>query len=181
MAAFDSPPRVFVDAFAARVLPASAIEVGSSARVLDRDAFGTLTFAEGAAPAAIDTPFDLASLTKVIATTTALMRLIGRGAVRLDDRIAGFFEEWRGQDREDVTVADLLEHASGLAARLIDPPGSGRREFEHDISIMRLEYVPRTRSVYSDLGFILLGFLAADELEAAVSPFSRTAEPLTFH
>ena len=59
-------------------------------------------------------------------------------------------------------MQDLLEHASGLAARLVDPPPESRREFEHDICTLRLEYPPRSRSIYSDLGFILLGFLAAD-------------------
>jgi len=59
-------------------------------------------------------------------------------------------------------VEDLLEHAAGVAARLVDPPPSSRREFEHEICGLPLEYPPRTKSIYSDLGFILLGFLAAD-------------------
>jgi CubicO group peptidase (beta-lactamase class C family) len=186
MAPFDSARRVIVDAIAARVFPAAVIEVGTSERVLDAQAFGTLTFAEGAPAAEIRTPFDLASLTKVIATTSAVMQLVAQGTLRLDEPIARFFDEWRGEDRQDVTIVDLLEHASGLAARLVDPPGSGRREFEHDISTMRLEYLPRTRSIYSDLGFILLGFIVADQLEPAtlesvVSGFSRTEDPLTFN
>ena len=90
------------------------------------------------------------------------MQLVDRGAVALDERVAACFPEWTGDDRAAVTVADLLEHASGLAARLLDLPPDGRREFEHDICTMPLEYQPRTRSIYSDLGFILLGFLAAD-------------------
>jgi serine-type D-Ala-D-Ala carboxypeptidase len=186
MAAFDRAYRVITDAIAARVFPAAVLDVGSSERALDRRAFGTLSFAEGAAATDVHTPFDLASLTKVVATTTALMELVGRGLVRLDDPVADFFGEWLGDDRRDVTVVDLLEHASGLAARLVDPPGSGRREFEHDISTMPLEYEPRSRSVYSDLGFILLGFLAADRLEpatldAVVSGFSGIGGPLTFN
>jgi CubicO group peptidase (beta-lactamase class C family) len=61
-----------------------------------------------------------------------------------------------------VTVRDLLEHTSGLSARLVDAPPKSRREFEHEICRMPLEYVPRTQAIYSDLDFILLGFLAAD-------------------
>ena len=57
-----------------------------------------------------------------------------------------------------VTVRDLLEHASGLPARLVDAPPATRREFEHEICTMPLEYAPRSASIYSDLGFILLGF-----------------------
>ena len=121
-----------------------------------------MTFDAGAPPARLDTPFDLASLTKVIATTTVLMELVRTGRARLDDPISEVFHEWRGADREGVTVRDLLEHASGLAARLVDAPPKSRREFEHDICRMPLEYPPRTESIYSDLDFILLGFLAAD-------------------
>ena len=134
------------------MFPAATAEAGSSAGPIWSEAFGT----------DLDTPFDLASLTKVIATTTVVMELVRTSAVRLEDRVSDFFDEWRGVDREAVTVRDLLEHASGLSARLLDAPPEGRREFEHDICTMPLEYSPRTQSIYSDLGFILLGFLAAD-------------------
>lgn len=161
-ASIDDARRVIAAAIAARVFPAATIEVGESAGVLWRDALGTLTFDAGASPADADTPFDLASLTKVIATTTVVMELVALGALRLDERVSTCFQDWRGADREPVTVRDLLEHTSGLPARLVDAPPAGRRELEHDIGVTPLEYVPRTRSIYSDLGFILLGFLAAD-------------------
>ena len=155
--------RLIIDAaIRGGVFPAAAIEVGDSASPIWTDARGTLTFDVASAPAGIDTPFDLASLTKVIATATVIMDLIRTGALRLDERVSSFFVDWRGADRDTVTVQDLLEHASGLSARLLDPPPAARREFEHDIGTMPLEYAPRSRSVYSDLGFILLGFLAAD-------------------
>ncbi len=153
---------MLVAAIAARVFPAAVADVGSSAGVLWREAVGSLTFAAESEPVTQATPFDLASLTKVIATTTVVMDLVDATALRLDEPIADAFPEWRGADRESVSVRDLLEHASGLPARLIDPPPEGRREFEHDICTMPLEYEPRTRSIYSDLGFILLGMLAAD-------------------
>jgi CubicO group peptidase (beta-lactamase class C family) len=162
MSGFDSAAGVLRDAIAARVFPAAAAEVGSSGGVLWQQAFGTLTFDEAAAPAEIDTPFDLASLTKVIATATGIMRLVHDRALRLDEPVASLVDEWRGADRAAVTVRDLLEHASGLAARLVDPPGEGRREFEHDICTMKLECAPRSKSIYSDLGFILLGFIVVD-------------------
>jgi CubicO group peptidase (beta-lactamase class C family) len=149
-------------AIGAGTAPAAAIEVGSSSRVMWTDAFGTMTFDPGSPRAAAGTIFDLASLTKPIATTTVLMALVRAGSVSLDEPVAAFFEDWRGVDREMVTVADLLEHASGLPARLVDRPPATRREFEHEIGTIALEYAPRTRSIYSDLGFILLGFLAAD-------------------
>jgi CubicO group peptidase (beta-lactamase class C family) len=158
----EAARRVVRDAIDARVFPAAAADVGDSTGTMMREAFGTLTFDAGSARTSIDTPFDLASLTKVIATTTLLMRLVTERTVGLDDPVSAFFEEWRGNDREAVAVRDLLEHASGLPARLVDAPPRGRREFEHEICTMPLEYSPRTRSIYSDLGFILLGFIAAD-------------------
>ncbi|HXI31205.1 MAG TPA: serine hydrolase domain-containing protein [Vicinamibacterales bacterium] len=158
----DDARAVIERAVGARVFPAAAIEVGSRDGAIWSEGHGTLTFDANAAPVTDATIFDLASLTKPIATTTVLMELVRAQAVSLDAPVAGFFDDWRGVDREQVTVRDLLEHASGLPARLVDLPPGTRREFEHEIGAIRLEYEPRTRSVYSDLGFILLGFLAAD-------------------
>ena len=175
------------DGLASAVFPAAAIEVGSSAEILASEAFGRLTFEPADPHTRPDTMFDLASLTKVIATTTVLMDLVRSGTVRLDEPLSAFFSEWRGRDREAVSVRDALEHTAGLPARLLDPPPRGRREFEHDICATALEYGPRSRSVYSDLGFILLGFLAADRGGAALDElFDRSAirpnaAALTFH
>jgi CubicO group peptidase (beta-lactamase class C family) len=161
---------VLEDALSSRVFPAATVDVGSSDESLWQDALDT----------PLDTPFDLASLTKPIATTTIVMDLVNKGVVGLDEPLAPSVAEWRGVDRSDVTVRDLLEHASGLAARLVDAPPIGRREFEHDICSMPLEYAPRTRSIYSDLGFILLGFLAADRGRATLdAQFARIVDPLT--
>jgi CubicO group peptidase (beta-lactamase class C family) len=152
-----------------RIFPAAAAEVGDAAGVLWRQTFGRLTFDADAPATTEHTVFDLASLAKPIATTTIVMGLVGANAVALHDKIAAFFEDWRGVDRETVTIQDLLEHAGGLPARLVDAPPGTRREFEHDICTIRLEYEPRRRALYSDLGFILLGFLAADVGQATLA------------
>ena len=107
------------------------------------------------------------------------MELTRTGRVGLDDPVARFFADWRSADRERITVGDLLEHASGLAARLIDAPPGSRREFEYEICRMPLESAPRSKTIYSDLGFILLGFLAADVGGAALSDLlDRIISPL---
>jgi CubicO group peptidase (beta-lactamase class C family) len=144
---------VLLRAVDAGVFPAATVDAGDSSGSLWQDALGT----------AFDTPFDLASLTKPIAVGSLLMRLVGDGRVALDHLVRDSFREWAGHDRESVTIRDLLEHASGLPARLVDAPPASRREFEHEICTIRLEYAPRSQSIYSDLGFILLGFLAADK------------------
>ena len=176
--AVDDARRLIAAAVTAGVFPAATIEAGDSTAVLWSDAFGASN---------LHTPFDLASLTKVVATTTVIMELVRSSALGLEAPVSEFFEDWRGADREAVTVRDLLEHASGLPARLVDAPPATRREFEHDICATPLEYAPRTHSIYSDLGFILLGFIAADRGGAPLARLfdrirSRIDErdPLTF-
>jgi len=169
MMPFDAAARVIEAAIEARVFPAAVAEVGANRGVLWRTAFGRLTFDAESAPTTIDTPFDLASLTKVMATTSVVVQLMSSGTLRLGEAVSAAFREWRGPDRESVTVRDLLEHASGLPARLVDAPPMGRREFEHEICTMPLEYEPRSRAMYSDLGFILLGFLAEDRGGASLA------------
>ncbi len=165
--AVGSARRILADAIESRVFPGTAAEAGSSGGPLWQEALGRRTFGgEGSVDAT--TPFDLSSLTKPIATAGVAMRLVHDGRLSLDDRLEESFGEWRGADREGVTVRDLLEHASGLPARLVDAPPSLRREFEHEICMTPLEYTPRARSIYSDLGFILLGFLLADRAGAGL-------------
>lgn len=159
MARSGEAVRVLEHARADRIFPAAAVEVGDAAGPLWQEALGTRSFEDHAA-IDLNTPFDLASLTKVIATATVIMRALEANQLSLEDRVTRLFGEWRGVDRERVTIRDLLEHTSGLSARLVDAAPEGRREFEHEICTMRLEYASRTRSIYSDLGFILLGFAA---------------------
>src|SRR5712692_2246982 len=112
--ALDDARGVIDRAIADRVFPAATMEVGRSDRALWGHASGTLSFDETASAATIDTPFDLASLTKPVATTTVLMELVRAESVRLGDAVRWLFDDWRGLDRETVTIRDLLEHASGL-------------------------------------------------------------------
>jgi CubicO group peptidase (beta-lactamase class C family) len=157
------PARAILEAAIDRhCFPAAVVEVGSAQGVCWRDAFGRLTFAADAAAATPGTIFDLASLTKPLVTTSLALHLAATRHLDLDLRLADASADWRGTDRDAVTVRDLLEHASGLPARLIDRAPRGRREFEHEIGAIALEYPPRTRSIYSDLGFILLGFIVED-------------------
>ena len=155
----DDASRLIEGAIERRVFPSAVAEAGSSARVIWRAPFGRLTFDQDAANTTETTIFDLASLTKAMATATLAIDLMRSGRLRLDERIATAFAEWRGWDRESTTVRDFLEHASGLPARLVDRPPQTRREFEHEICTIRLEYTLRTQSIYSDLDFILLAFL----------------------
>jgi CubicO group peptidase (beta-lactamase class C family) len=188
MTAFPAVARLVGEAIASRVTPGAAIEVGRTSGPLWREAFGRLTYDPDSSATRPDTIFDLASLTKVIATAPLLMRAVDQGRVRLGDPVRSYLRLWRGADREDVTVRDLAAHCSGLTAYLpFFRDHSGRVEFEAAISTMALEYAPRTRSIYSDLGYILLGFILEDvfgrglaDLFAEFAP-QVTSEPLLFN
>jgi CubicO group peptidase (beta-lactamase class C family) len=146
-----------------RAFPAAVVEVGTGGEMLWRKAFGRLDYGPEAAPTQNSTVFDLASLTKVIATTSLVMRLIDRGTLALNDPIRKWIPEWRGKDREDVTLQSLLTHSSGLTAWLpFYRDHTGRQEFQHAICSLPLEYPPDTQAIYSDLGFMLLGFIVED-------------------
>ena len=162
MSGFAAAVRILDNAVDAGAFPAAVAEVGAASGCLWRHATGRLTCAADSLPATADTVFDLASLTKVIATTTLAMRHVDAGLTPLELPIAAALRTWRGTDRERVTVRDLLEHASGLTAHLpFYRDHVGRAEFEPAICRLPLEYEPRSQSVYSDLGFILLGFILA--------------------
>ena len=172
----------------ARAFPAAVIEVGNAARPLWRKAFGRVTFEATAAPATEETIFDLASLTKVLATTALVMQRLERGSIGLDDPLTRHLGAWQGADRAAVTIRDLLSHCGGLPGYVPVFRGhTGRAEFERAICGMPLDYPPRTTAVYSDLGFILLGFVIDDEMTLSTRRFDvmrsqmGVVEPLQFN
>jgi CubicO group peptidase (beta-lactamase class C family) len=160
---FDRASAILLDGILEGAFPAAAAEVGRAEGLSWRRAFGTLTFDADSPETSHDTIFDLASLTKVIATTTLAMRAIGDGLLTLDDRVASHLPEWRGSDRAEVSIRDLLAHASGLPAYLpFFRNHTGRVEFQPAICETPLEYAPGSQAIYSDLGFMLLGFILED-------------------
>ena len=156
--------------------PAAVVEVGDATARRWRDAFGRLTFDSGAPPASADTIFDLASLTKVMSTAPLMAQLVERGVLDLDDLVSQHVDGWRTSDRIDVTLRDLLSHSAGLPAWLpLFRKHRGDLAFERAICDTPLDHAPRTKSIYSDLGFILLGVILgrgaplADRFAALVS------------
>jgi CubicO group peptidase (beta-lactamase class C family) len=147
-------------ALAGGAFPAAVAEVGTSTHPVWRQAFGRLSRAPGALPAREDTLFDLASLTKVLSTTPLVTRLVERGALDFDDPIARHVPAWHDRGATPVTIRDLLSHSAGLPAYLpLFREHSGPAALERAICALPPAYVPRTTAIYSDLGFLLLGFL----------------------
>ena len=137
--------------------PGAIAIVGTHSGILAQHAVGTLDWRESASPDA-RTLWDLASLTKVVALTGAATILTERGKLDLDAPVQRYLPEWRGGDKERVTVRHLLTHSSGLPSwrplykEASSPEGALRLVLE-----TALDTAPGARMVYSDLGAILLG------------------------
>jgi CubicO group peptidase (beta-lactamase class C family) len=139
--------------------PGAALVVGRRDTVLFAKGYGRLTWAAAAAPVrAESTLYDLASLTKVLVTTTAVMLLVDRGRVVLDAPVARYVPEFAGPETDGITVRHLLAHTSGLRASLPlhrDAPDSSAA------LAMALAATPiaspGTRVIYSDVNAIILG------------------------
>lgn len=141
------------------VFPGIVIEAGRTNAPLFTFAAGAQTYDRHAARVDDRTIYDLASLTKVIGTAALMAGEIASGRMRLNDRVRHWIASWTGEDRQSVTVRDLLEHASGLPGhRPYYKTRHGRASFEIAICEEPLEYSPRSKSIYSDPGFMLLGF-----------------------
>ncbi len=159
-----------------RVFPGAAAEVGTSAGVRWREVAGATHYDARGALVDERTVYDLASLTKVIATTSIALRLVDAGRLDLERRIAAVVPRWNGNDRSGVSVADLLEHASGLPDwRPLFRSARGVEAFVAAIATTPLSYPPRSTSVYSDLGFILLGHVLEHLGEAGLDVLTASA------
>jgi CubicO group peptidase (beta-lactamase class C family) len=109
-----------------------------------------------------DTVFDLASLTKVVATTTVTLALIGRGALGLDDPVTGYLPRFAAGRPAPVTVRHLLTHTAGLpGSRKFYQWCGSREELLDDLYLTPLDAPPGSRVAYSDPGFMVLGELVA--------------------
>jgi CubicO group peptidase (beta-lactamase class C family) len=160
MARFDAARHVLERAIADRAFPGAIVEVGTDRDVLWRFATGALTYDDGASAVRDDTVYDLASLTKVLSTGALLMREIERGAIALDDMLPRLLPGCRNPALAAITVEDVLAHCAGFPAyRPFYRTLQGEDAFEAGVCATPLEYVPRTQSIYSDLGFMLLGIV----------------------
>ena len=141
--------------------PGASVVVGRRGAAVWQKGFGKLSWEKGSAAVTADrTIYDLASLTKVVGTTTALMILYDQGKVHLDDPVYKYIPAFSGGDKNKVTLRMLLEHRSGLPAgrdlwRIAHTP----QEARDSVIATPLVYEPNTRYVYSDLGADMLAFV----------------------
>lgn len=186
-------------AIGAGAFPGAVLVVAKAGEIVHHAAYGSRSLEPARAPMAPDTVFDLASLTKPLATTTAVMLLIRDGRLRLDDRIARFLPNFGVHGKTPITIRQLLAHCSGLPAwqpywkEIVKLGKHGRPNLvashaAHDMMLElihreRLEHPPGTKAVYSDLGFMLLGEIVELLSQTTLDRFCRDRifRPLGLH
>jgi uncharacterized protein YbbC (DUF1343 family)/CubicO group peptidase (beta-lactamase class C family) len=138
--------------------PGAVVLVGHKGKVVWRKAYGNRSIAPQKEAMTVDTIFDLASLTKIVATTTSVMILVERGRIRLQDSITNYIPELKGEGRERITIELLLTHRSGYAPDFdLGVKWTGYDAMLEQLYKEPLRNPPGARFVYSDIGMIVLG------------------------
>jgi len=145
-------------AIARRELPGAVVLVGRGDDIIYHHAFGDRAVEPAREAMTEDTIFDVASLTKVVATTTSVMQLVEQGSIRLNDRVTQFIPEFGKNGKSDITIRQLLTHTSGLAPDLpLEVEFSGSDEAIRRAIELPPGAPPGQRFIYSDINFFVLG------------------------
>jgi serine-type D-Ala-D-Ala carboxypeptidase len=179
----------FNDAAAQGVIPGATVAVRVGADIAFEGAFGNRALIPQPDPMRLETVFDLSSLTKPLATTVAVMMLARDGKLRLDDRVTRFFHNFGVHGKNAVTFRHLLAHCSGLAAwrpyyqRVAEIEKAGRVNFMasygakefifEEIHRDKPEAAAGSKTIYSDLNFIVLGETVEKLAVTALNRFCR--------
>jgi len=152
--------KIVEDAIHDGEIPGAVLLVSHDGVAVYRKALGSRSLEPRREPMTLDTIFDLASLTKVVATTTAVMQMVQKGELRDNDPVAKYIPEFAQNGKEDITIRELLTHHSGLARDLdLSQPWEGRD------TALRMAFEgkpvdpPGSKFLYSDVNFIVLGAL----------------------
>ena len=141
-------------------IPGGVVLIGHNGKVVYRKAYGMRSLEPGREAMTVDTIFDLASLTKSIATATSVMKLVQEGKVRLNEPVAAYLPEFAKNGKSDITVRELLTHFSGLTEDLdLKTEWKGRDTAYQMVMDQKPAFPPGSRFLYSDINFETLGFL----------------------
>src|SRR5215217_194747 len=153
---------MIAEEIANRRLPGAVVLVGRKGRVVWRKSYGSRALEPAREPMTPDTIFDVASLTKVVATATSIMILVERGKLRLNDPVSLHIPELKGEGRDRITIEQLLTHVSGYAPDFdLRERWTGYDEAIKQLIKEPLRNPPGSRFTYSDIGFIALGEVVA--------------------
>jgi uncharacterized protein YbbC (DUF1343 family)/CubicO group peptidase (beta-lactamase class C family) len=152
-------------------IPGAVVIVGQEGKLVYQKAYGSRALVPSREPMTIDTIFDIASLTKVIATTSSIMKLVEQGRVRINDRVTEYIPEYQG-GKSEITVRHLLTHYSGLRPFFQLESGGYAGGIRMAVNDPPVE-APNTRFVYSDINFILLGEIVQRASGMTLADFAR--------
>ncbi len=139
------------------LIPGAVVIVGHDGKIVHRKAYGNRALVPMREAMTLDTIFDMASLTKVTATTPSLMKLFEQGKLRINDPVTAYLPEFQA-GHSDITVRDLMTHFSGMPPDLaLEPAWSGYQTGIERALVEKPMSPPATRFVYSDVNFELLG------------------------
>jgi CubicO group peptidase (beta-lactamase class C family) len=155
---FSSVDELINNAVSAHDFPSAVLVIGNSKEVIYQNSYGRLTYDDDAQTASFNTIYDLASVTKVIATTSAVMKLYDEGKIDLNATVASYIPQFAVNNKGDITITNLLLHNSGLTAwtpfyQLYSTP----EEVRNAIYTCSKEYQTGTQTIYSDYNAVLLG------------------------
>jgi CubicO group peptidase (beta-lactamase class C family) len=140
--------------------PGAVVLIGHKGKIIYRGTFGNRRIIPNVAPMRFDTIFDIASLTKVVVTTPAIMQLVEQGKLDIDAPVAAYWPDFAKHGKYSVTIRELLTHTSGLPAEIPDQEAiSNEDDALVRISRMRLAHAPGTKFLYSDVNFVVLAHL----------------------
>ena len=160
----EDATQILAKAISTGAMPGAVFLTGNSHEIIDERCLGHLTYAFDSPTTTSETIYDLASLTKIIVTTPLAMIFYERGLLDLEAPVNRYIPEFSGNKKNDVLVIDLLAHCSGLLwwtdlyKLAIDKSVTiTKQRYIDQICELPLDYLPRSKSIYSDLGFLLLG------------------------
>lgn len=155
---FSAVETVVKTAINEKVFPGAVVCIWKDGNIIYKNSYGNFTYDKNSSAVTNNTIYDIASLTKVIATTTAVMLCVDRGLFNLDDKVIKYIPEFGGYDKEEISIKNLLLHNSGLPAwKKFYGRNLSYSEAVNEIFNSSLEYKTGEKTVYSDLGIITLG------------------------
>jgi len=159
-ASFAGVDDIMNAAIAQGTIPGGVVLVGHDGQVVYRKAYGMRSLEPDKEAMTVDTIFDLASITKCVATATAVMQLMQQGKVRLNDTVATYLPEFAKNGKKDITVRLLLTHFSGLTEDLDLRTAWAGRDVAYQMTMDQSPvFPPGSRFSYSDINYAALGFL----------------------
>ncbi|WP_428668419.1 exo-beta-N-acetylmuramidase NamZ domain-containing protein [Reyranella sp.] len=179
----DAIAGVVRDEIAAGNLPGAVVALGVRDRIVLRQAIGERSVVPLRAPATVDTIYDAASLTKVMATTVAILQLVERQQIDLDRPVAAYWPEFATNGKAAITVRQLLTHYACLPAGLSPRGWIGLDGALAAVAALKPVASPGSRFVYSDVDFIVLGELVRRVSGQSLDAYSAAHifQPLGMH